>query len=155
MLLKWHGGNSFQKRTSDQRKPFKLMRVMTHMTYRLQTAENGARWSKARYINDKLLDRAPLRFAPRSTVLPAWLAPLAAKRSVASLPHNATGHTWSLLVTDGYKYIPGGIFSALAVSWSFRAAGHTWSQLVTTGHKMFLGHRWSHWSHSFLRVGHY
>ena len=52
----------------------------------------------------KLLDRAPLRFAPRSTVLPAWLAPLAAKRSVALLPHNATGHTWSQLVTDCYKF---------------------------------------------------
>lgn len=48
----------------------------------------------------KQLDRAPLRFAPRSTVLPAWLAPLAAKRSVASLPHNETGHIWSQLVTN-------------------------------------------------------
>ena len=26
------------------------------------------------------------------------------------------GHIWSLLVTDSYKYIPGGIVSALAVS---------------------------------------
>ena len=65
--------------------------------------------SGAPSINYKLLDRAPLRFAPRSTVLPAWLAPLAAKRSVASLPHNETGHTWSHLVTPG----------------------HIWSQLVT------------------------
>ena len=55
----------------------------------------------------KQLDRAPLRFAPRSTVLPAWLAPLAAKRSVASLPHNETGHTWSHLVTTGHKLISG------------------------------------------------
>ena len=62
------------------------------------------------------LNRAPLRFAPRSTVLPAWLAPLAAKQSVASLPHNATGHTWSQLVTDSHKYIPAGIVSALAVN---------------------------------------
>ena len=67
-------------------------------------------------ITDKLLDRALLRFAPRSTVLPAWLAPLAAKRSVASLPHNATGHTWLQLVPDIYKFHTGWHFSALAVS---------------------------------------
>ena len=59
---------------------------------------------------DKLLDRAPLRFAPRSTVLPAWLAPLAAKRSVASLPHNVSGHTWSQLVTTGHKMFLGNTF---------------------------------------------
>ena len=46
------------------------------------------------------------RFARRSTVLPAWLAPLAAKRSVASLPHNATGHSWSQLVTAGHSWSP-------------------------------------------------
>ena len=65
-------------------------------------------------ISYKRLDRAPLRFAPWSTVLPAWLAPLAAKGSVASLPHNelvTPGHIWSLLVTDGYKYIMDGIVS--------------------------------------------
>ena len=72
--------------------------------------------SGSRLLFYKLLDRAPLRFAPRSTVLPAWLAPLAAKQSVASLPHNATGHTWSHLVTYGDKYIPGHIVGVLAIS---------------------------------------
>ena len=47
--------------------------------------------------------------------------------------YKVAGHIWSLLIT----------------------AGHSWSQLVTTGHKMFLGHRWSHWSHPWLWVGHY
>ena len=69
------------------------------------------------------LDRAPLRFAPRSTVLPAWLAPLAAKRSVASLPHNETGHTWSHLVTTGHKLI----------------FGHRWS------HGSYPSHQISQW----------
>ena len=45
--------------------------------------------------------------APRSTVLPAWLAPLAAKRSVASLPHNAIGHTQALRYPFGTIYQPG------------------------------------------------
>ena len=68
------------------------------------------------YMTNKLLDCAPLRFAPQSTVLPAWLAPLAAKRLVASLPHNATGHTWSHLVTPG----------------------HSWSQMVTNTYRVVV-----------------
>ena len=59
------------------------------------------------YNENKLLTRAPLGFAPRSTVLPAWLAPLAAKRSVASLPHNAIGHTQALRYPFGTIYQPG------------------------------------------------
>ena len=82
------------------------------------------------YICHKLLDRAPLRFAPRSTVLPAWLAPLAAKRSVASLPHNATGHSWSQIITN---FIPGGILVPWLLVDPFGlliTPGHTWSQNV-------------------------
>ena len=83
-------------------------------------------------INDKQLDRAPLRFAPRSTVLPAWLAPLAAKRSVASLPHNETGHTWSHLVTTGHKLLP----------------GHRWS------HGSYPSHQISQWERDISPDGH-
>ena len=92
-------------------------------------------------MTNKLLDRAPLRFAPQSTVLPAWLAPFAAKQLVASFPHNATGHTWSHLVTPGHSWsqmVTNTYRVALIVPWPLVGSsgllvtpGHSWSQLVT------------------------